>query len=130
MSNSQSNPTPSILVVEDELLVAMVVENILEDLGAGLVGPATSVGQALELVEAGGFGGALLDVSLGGERIDAVADALAARRIPFIFTTGHGADALPDAHRDRPILTKPFSDEGLVAALRRYVLDRDLSSIP
>ncbi|QQP92416.1 response regulator [Skermanella sp. TT6] len=102
----------------------MVVENILEDLGAGLVGPATSVGQAIELVEAGGFGGALLDVSLGGERIDAVADALADRGIPFIFTTGHGADALPDAHRDRPILTKPFSDEDLAEALRRHVLDR------
>ncbi|WP_246148133.1 response regulator [Skermanella pratensis] len=124
MSNSQANATPSILVVEDELLVAMVIENILEDLGAGLIGPATSVGQAIELVEAGGFGGALLDVSLGGERIDPVADALAAKGIPFIFTTGHGADALPEEHRERPILTKPFRDEDLAEALRLHVLGR------
>jgi CheY-like chemotaxis protein len=113
---------PTILVVEDEPLVAMVLENIIEDMGARLVGPAASVEKALQLVKAGGFDGALLDVNLRGERVDAVADALAAKDIPFIFTTGHGIDGLPPAHRDRPMLSKPFRDTAIEEALILHVL--------
>jgi CheY-like chemotaxis protein len=108
--------------VEDEPLVAMVLENIVEDMGASLVGPAASVTSALQLIEAGGFDGALLDVNLRGERVDAVADALAAKGIPFVFTTGHGIDGIPPAHRHRPMLGKPFRDADIVAALNRHVL--------
>ena len=115
---------PTILVVEDEPLVAMVLENIIEDMGASLVGPAASVGKALQLVEAGGFDGALLDVNLRGERVDAVADALAAKGIPFVFTTGHGIDGIPPAHRHRPMLSKPFRDADITEALNRHVLSR------
>jgi DNA-binding NtrC family response regulator len=102
--------------------VAMVLESILEDMGALLIGPAASVEKALALIEAGGFAGALLDVNLRGERVDAVADALAAKDIPFVFTTGHGIDGIPAAHRHRPMLSKPFRDSDIVAALNTHVL--------
>jgi CheY-like chemotaxis protein len=102
--------------------VAMVLENIIEDMGASLVGPAASVAKALQLVEAGGFNGALLDVNLRGERVDAVADALAAKGIPFVFTTGHGIEGIPSAHRHQPMLSKPFRDFDITDALNRYIL--------
>jgi CheY-like chemotaxis protein len=118
----QLSDIPRILVVEDEPLVAMVLENIIEDMGASLVGPAASVAKALQLVEAGGFNGALLDVNLRGERVDAVADALAAKGIPFVFTTGHGIEGIPPAHRHRPMLSKPFRDSDITDALSRHIL--------
>ncbi|GEO42253.1 response regulator [Skermanella aerolata] len=114
--------TPTILVVEDEPLVAMVLESIIEDMGASLVGPAASVEKALALIEAGGFTGALLDVNLRGERVDAVADALAAKGLPFVFTTGHGIDGIPAAHRHRPMLSKPFRDADITALLNLHIL--------
>ena len=114
--------TPTILVVEDEPLVAMVLESIIEDMGASLVGPAASVEKALSLIEAGGFAGALLDVNLRGERVDAVADALAAKGLPFVFTTGHGIDGIPAAHRHRPMLSKPFRDADITAVLNVHIL--------
>jgi CheY-like chemotaxis protein len=114
--------TSTILVVEDEPLVAMVLESIIEDMGASLVGPAASVEKALALIEAGGFAGALLDVNLRGERVDAVADALAAKGLPFVFTTGHGIDGIPAAHRHRPMLSKPFRDADITAVLNVHIL--------
>jgi CheY-like chemotaxis protein len=114
--------TSTILVVEDEPLVAMVLESIIEDMGASLVGPAASVEKALSLIEAGGFAGALLDVNLRGERVDAVADALAAKGLPFVFTTGHGIDGIPAAHRHRPMLSKPFRDADITAVLNVHIL--------
>jgi CheY-like chemotaxis protein len=110
-----------ILIVEDEPLVVMDMENILEDLGVSIVGPAASVSKALELVEAGGFDGAFLDVNLRGERVDAVADALAAQAIPFVFTTGHGIDGLPADHHDRPMLIKPFGCQEVADVLNRHI---------
>jgi CheY-like chemotaxis protein len=110
-----------ILVVEDEMLVVLGIENVLRTLGVQIVGPASSVPRALALVEAGGFDGALLDVNLRGVRVDAVADALAARGVPFVFITGYGADGLPEAHRTRPMLTKPFHDADLSAVLTRHM---------
>lgn len=106
-----------ILVVEDEPLVAMAVEDALTSAGITVVGPAGSITGALKLIEAGGIDGAFLDVNLRGERIDPVADALDARGIPFVFTTGYGAAELPAAHAARPMLGKPFSDDDVTRAL-------------
>ncbi|AWK89904.1 response regulator [Azospirillum thermophilum] len=118
-------PTPPppfrVLLVEDETLVAMAVEDALSMHGVEVVGPADSVPLALELVERGGFDGALLDVNLRGERVDQVADALAARGLPFIFTTGTGADGVPEGHRHRPVLTKPFRDAEMSAAIDEHL---------
>lgn len=120
--SDRTPPGPAILVVEDEPLVALAVEDLLNTLGIRVVGPAPTLAKALGLVEEGGFDGALLDVSLRGERVDAVADALAARGVPFVFTTGHGVDALPDGHRERPLLVKPFRNTDLNNAVARHLL--------
>lgn len=110
----------TVLIVEDEPLIAMSLEDVLVDHGVICVGPAGSVAAALEMIEDGGFEIALLDVNLRGERVDAVADRLAAAGIPFIFTTGHGAEGLPDAHRARPVIGKPFRDLDITEALAHH----------
>jgi len=110
----------TVLIVEDEPLIAMSLEDALIDRGVACLGPAGSVSVALEMIDAGGFDIALLDVNLRGERVDAVADRLAGAGIPFIFTTGHGTEGLPDAHRTRPVIGKPFRDIDITDALARH----------
>ena len=119
MEADQSKPL-RILLVEDEPLVAMAIEDSLEVQNVGVIGPAGTVAEALELVARGGIDAALLDVSLRGERVDSVADALSAQGIPFVFTTGHGAAGLPKGHQDRPVLTKPFREVEMNDAIDRY----------
>ncbi len=107
-----------ILVLEDEMLVALLVEDMLAELGCVVVGPASSASDALALLASGPVDAALLDVNLshGGSGY-AVADALAARAIPFAFVTGYGRTSLREPHRDRPILQKPFRMEALSRVL-------------
>lgn len=109
-----------ILLVEDEPLVAMAIEDSLEVQNVGVIGPAGTVAEALDLIAKGGIDAALLDVSLRGERVDSVADALSAQGIPFVFTTGHGAAGLPKGHQDSPVLTKPFREVEMIDAIDRY----------
>lgn len=121
MTDAHSMTSLRILVVEDEPLVAMDMQDVLEGLGMQVVGTAASLAEALDLAEAGGFDGAFLDVNLRGERIDRVADRLAAAGIPFVFTTGQSMHGLPEAHRERPVLTKPFRDRDLTEAVRKHL---------
>ena len=113
-----------VLVVEDELLVAMLLEDIVADLGAVLVGPATRIPKALEICEDASVGidVAILDVNVGGSSVFPVADALTRRGVPFVFATGYGQGGLPDAWRDHPTLPKPFNqgqvEKALVQALQ------------
>ncbi|WP_244433524.1 response regulator [Azospirillum sp. B506] len=109
-----------ILLVEDEPLVAMAIEDSLEVQNVDVVGPAGTVAEALDLIAKGGIDAALLDVTLRGERVDSVADALSASGIPFVFTTGHGAGGLPQNHQSRPVLTKPFREIEMTDAIDRY----------
>ena len=107
-----------VLIVEDESLIAMLLEDILEDLGCELVGSALTLRQGLEQAETADAEVAILDINLGGDPIFPVAERLAARRIPLVFASGYGATTLPDAWRDSPTLPKPFSAEQVAAALR------------
>ncbi|MBC7985691.1 MAG: response regulator [Sphingomonadaceae bacterium] len=100
-----------ILVVEDEPLIAMMVEDMLHDFGAIVIGPAASVAEALALIEEAVLDAALLDVNLRGERSDAVADALEARGVPFALATGYGESAVGVA------LAKPYGGDRLVTVL-------------
>ncbi|PWC34752.1 response regulator [Azospirillum sp. TSO35-2] len=109
-----------ILLVEDEPLVAMAIEDSLEVQNVVVIGPAGTVAEAMDLIAKGGIDAALLDVTLRGERVDSVADALSSRNIPFVFTTGHGAAGLPTAHQDRPVLTKPFREAEMNDAIDQY----------
>lgn len=119
MEADRSKPL-RILLVEDEPLVAMAIEDSLEVQNVGVVGPAGTVAEALDLIAKGGIDAALLDVTLRGERVDSVADALSAKGIPFVFTTGHGAAGLPQSHQGRPVLTKPFREAEMTDAIDRY----------
>lgn len=109
-----------LLVVEDELLVALDIESILSDAGLDVVGPASSAGEALKLIDDSPPDAALLDANLSGEPIDAVAQALSERRIPFAYVTGYGRESLPPAH-PAPIVPKPFDAEQLLTAARRLL---------
>jgi len=105
-----------ILVIEDEPLVSMDIETCLAESGSIVVGPANNVTLARQLIESESFDGALVDANLAGEPVDEIANALLARRIPFVFLTGYGRDSLPAAFRETGIIGKPYTREQLVAA--------------
>lgn len=97
-----------ILLVEDEMLVAMLLEDMLIEAGHSIVGPLARVDQAVEAARHEQIDLAILDVNVGGEEIYPVAEALAARDVPFAFATGYGAHGLRAPWQDRPTLQKPF----------------------
>ena len=111
-------PAQHVLVVEDEPLIAMMIEDFLEMLGKVIVGPVDSVADALALIDAGGIDAAILDVNLrGGETSWAIADRLAAADVPFVFASGGSGDMVTERFRDRPVLPKPFTMSGVEKAL-------------
>jgi CheY-like chemotaxis protein len=102
-----------ILVVEDESMIRMLLEDMLDELGYTVAAGAGRIDEALEAAKTAEFDLAILDVNLNGLSIGPVADALVARGRPFVFATGYGEQGLPEAHRNRPTLKKPFQIEGL-----------------
>lgn len=106
-----------VLVVEDEMMIAMLIEDMLEELGCELIGPASKVERALELIASETIEIALLDVNLDGQATDAVAYELQRKGIPFVFATGYGATGVPKQHNDRTVLQKPFQKRDLAIAL-------------
>jgi CheY-like chemotaxis protein len=106
-----------VLVVEDEVLLAWELQDVLQRLGNEVVGPVGSPREALALAETEQLDAALLDVNLGtGTSIDAAA-TLAARGIPFAFITGYEHKRLPGDLDTVPRLTKPFDERRLASAL-------------
>ena len=101
-----------VLVVEDEFLIALDIVAALEDAGIAVTGLA-----AIERVP---LRGALLDAHLAGESAGRIADALAARGLPFAFVSGYGPESLPPAYRNAPLVRKPFTDRDLLAAIARF----------
>jgi DNA-binding NtrC family response regulator len=97
-----------VLVVEDEMIILMTIEDMLAQLGCKDVTAVPSVAKALALIDAQSFDVAMLDANLGKETSERIADALAARNIPFFFATGYGSIAAGDKHKDRKVLSKPF----------------------
>lgn len=110
-------PRRRVLVVEDELMVAMGLEMALQSCGFEVVGPVGRFPQALAAAERDQIDAALLDVNLRGDEVFPVADALAARGVPFVFLTGYGRENLPQRYRDSRMLTKPFSSAELFATI-------------
>ena len=107
-----------VLLVEDEPLIAMMLEDFLDAMDREVAGTADNVSSALALIEAGGIDAAILDVNLrAGETSWPIADALAARDIPFLLATGGSGDSIHDDHKDRPRLSKPFTMDGVEKAL-------------
>jgi CheY-like chemotaxis protein len=99
-----------VLIVEDEALVAMLLEDMLLDAGYAVAETVSAIPEALEFVtdSPSHFDVAILDVNLRGVPIFAVAEALAQAGKPFVFATGYGAGSLPETWRQRPTLQKPF----------------------
>ncbi len=115
----KSSLKPRILIVEDEALIAVMLSDMLVELGYDVAASASHISQAKDFLTAEKVDIALLDVNLGNEKIDTVADLLAERACPFIFTTGYGQAGLPAAHASRSVLQKPFNIGDLDAALRK-----------
>ena len=97
-----------VLVVEDEMLVAWEVEDVLSDWGCTVVGPVGRVDKALAMRDAEAIDMAVLDINLNGQKSYPVADALEARSVPFVFLTGYSKDSLPSRYQTCPMLQKPF----------------------
>jgi DNA-binding response OmpR family regulator len=113
-----SDDRPRVLVVEDEALIAMDLEAALLRAGYAVVGPAATVAAGTALAATEPLRAAVLDVNIAGELVFPVADALARRRVPFLFVTGYGPEALPSRFRDRPLLRKPCLHRAVLAALK------------
>ena len=121
MNDSSNLAGLKVLVVEDEMLVAMLVEDMLADLGCEVVGPVAELDEAMSLAESAAIDLALLDVNLGGKPIFPVADALKARGVPFAFASGYGEAGLSEEHRGAAVLQKPFREADLARALNGLV---------
>ena len=112
-----------VLIVEDEALVAFQLEDMLADFGCAIIGPASRVGQALDLLGRKTVDAAVLDLNVGGELVYPVADALARRGRPYIFATGYGASGLTMPYRRRPVLQKPFLQDDLRKAMLASLME-------
>jgi PAS domain S-box-containing protein len=118
VESDASTPTTKVvagrvLLVEDEALVAMMMRDILLELGLSVAGPFCTPAEAVAAARDDGVDAAILDVNLGGELIYPVADALAARGVPFVFVTGYGAESIDGRFAHVPILQKPIERQVL-----------------
>ena len=111
------------LVVEDEIMVAMYVEDLLSELGYEVAGLATSLEQALSLAKAGGFDFAVLDINLAGQASFPVADVLRERGIPFLFASGSSSKGVSEEHRGAVRIQKPFLSRDLARAIEAIAQD-------
>jgi len=107
-----------VLVVEDEALVAMLIEDLLEECGCSVIGPCGSVEAAMAIARGDTFDLAVLDVNLRGEKVYPVAELLTERHIPFLFLSGYGEEAVPEGRHEWKVCPKPFRSHELIAMLQ------------
>ena len=106
-----------ILIVEDSPVLAPFTVDVLEELGCAVVGPAPNMAAAREMVDAGEFDAALMDVHIRGERVFPLCEALAAKGVPFVLTSGYADWTMPEKWDGRPRLQKPYTIEQVEEAL-------------
>ena len=111
-----------ILMVEDEMCLAMMLGDILEDAGFRVV-RASRLDDALQLVANTRIDAAILDVNLGGTPVFPLLPQLREREVPFVFATAYGHPGIPAEYADAPVLTKPYPPGRAVDALRRLISD-------
>lgn len=107
-----------VLLVEDQMIVAMQIEDMLRAVGCKVVGPVGTLQAAIALAHEEALDAAVLDINLDGEEVYPAAEELHARGVPFMFATGYGQSTLPEKWRDQPRLSKPFGREALEQLLR------------
>jgi DNA-binding response OmpR family regulator len=117
-------PRCRILIVEDEAMIAMLVEDMVLDFGSEVVGPAAKMEDAIRLAQSAALDAAILDVNVGGSVIFPVAEILSKRGIPFTFATGYGSTGLPPHFQSYPTLPKPFSYQSLAEVLRNVLANQ------
>ena len=110
-----------VLIVEDEAMIAGLIESILSAPGWSVVGPVATLERALETIDRGRLDAAVLDVRINGHDAYAVADILMGRRIPFIFVSGFTPKQMPPAYRDCAYIAKPFAPDAILALLEEVV---------
>jgi DNA-binding response OmpR family regulator len=106
-----------VLVVEDETLVAMLLEEYLADFGCDIVFSGRRIGKTLHALKNLEVDAAVLDVNVAGESVSPVAEVLERLKVPFIFASGYGVKGVDERWSTRPVLQKPFSAKELHAAL-------------
>jgi DNA-binding response OmpR family regulator len=114
---TDASPPRRVLVVEDEMMIAMMLEDMLADMGHEVVGVAPNLKTALVMAQGEQFDVAILDINLAGERSFPVAEVLRTRGLPFLFATGYGTLGLEDPFREVHTLKKPFQMTDLARAI-------------
>src|SRR5207302_219720 len=102
-----------VLLVEDEILVAMMMRDILSELGLSVIGPFSRLSDAMVAAVHDGIDAGIIDINLGGEFVYPVADVLVARQVPFVFVTGYGVESIDSRFAHVPIIKKPVQRQAL-----------------
>lgn len=110
-------PRPKVFIVEDETMLAMLIEMMLDELGYATASHASTLSEGVAYARAGDYDLAVLDINIIGGTSFAIAAEIAHRGIPFIFCTGYGRLGIPEAWADRHCVAKPFSIGQLEEAL-------------
>jgi DNA-binding response OmpR family regulator len=112
----------SILIVEDEPLIAMMLEDFLDSLGHRVVATCDSVDDAMGWADSGGFDVAIIDVQLkDGKAVWPVADKLAENGTPFVLATGGHVEPPPAQHAGAPVLSKPYTIDSIEPAIEQAI---------
>ena len=111
-----------ILIVEDEMLIAMLLEDMIADLGHEVVGPFHTLETALEAVAQASYDIAILDVNLGSKSSVPIAEELQRRGVPFAFATGHSREHLDPRFFDTHVIAKPFDERSIDAAIKALTI--------
>ena len=114
---SDMPPSHSILIVEDEPLISMMLEDFLESLGHTVAGTCDTVGDAMNAADRGGFDLAILDVNLKGENVWPVATRLKERGVPFVIASGGHVDPPPREFESVPLIEKPYTVDRVTPAI-------------
>lgn len=114
-----------VLVVEDELMIRMLLEGMLTDLGHTVAAEAGGIDDALALAKQAEFDVAVLDVNLNNQSITPVVEVLVQRGVPFVFASGYGQRGVPELYRHNPTLQKPFQVEALAQAIDQAMSQPD-----
>jgi CheY-like chemotaxis protein len=114
-----------VLVIEDETLVAMLVEDLLDELGCTVAATFSRVSQAQDfLAKSTDFDAAILDVNIAGEDVYSIATALSTKDIPFVFVTGYGPAGVKEEWRERGVVQKPIQQSELAQLLEAALAKR------
>ena len=116
---------PKILLAEDEELIAMMLEDVLGDVGY-IVVSATTLNEGLLAADRESFVAAVLDVNLGREEVFPLAAKLRDKGVPFLFASGYGNEHVPLEFRDHEVLLKPYDTRTMLAAVSRLLRKNDV----